>query len=166
MQIRPIGIISTPFKEPKGTPIQPVFAEEDHGTAEVLPEYSDALADLAGFERVWLIYWFDRVGPVQLRVTPFRDTVAHGLFATRVPCRPNPIGLSCVRLREVRGNTLVFSGADMLDGTPLLDIKPYVPGFDAFPGIRAGWFDKPGTDRTHADGRFAGQGAGAPVATE
>ena len=101
------------------------------------------------------MYWFDRTLPVKLRVVPFRDVVEHGVFAVRAPCRPNPIGLSCVRLVSVRRRTLTFLGADMLDGTPLLDIKPYVPEFDAFPSSCAGWLDKRSSNRTHADGRFA-----------
>ncbi len=88
---------------------------------------------------------------------PFRDTTERGVFATRAPCRPNAIGLSCVRLLSVAGNVLTIGGVDILDGTPLLDIKPYVPKFDAFPNSRAGWCDQsPPSARTHADDRFLG----------
>jgi tRNA-Thr(GGU) m(6)t(6)A37 methyltransferase TsaA len=150
-----IRVIHTPFRQVKGAPIQPVFAPAAEGTVELLPEYADGLTDLAGFERVWLVYWLDRTGPARLRVIPFRDTIDHGIFATRAPCRPNPIGLSCVRLIAVAGNVLTVADVDMLDGTPLLDIKPYVPQFDAFPSVRAGWLDS-SQNNTHADGRFVG----------
>ena len=152
----PIGVIRSPYHQPAGTPIQPVFAGAVEGTVELLPQFLDGLQDLAGFERIWLIYWLDRAPAARLRVVPFLDTVERGLFATRAPCRPNPIGLSCVRLLAVRGNVLTFYGADILDGTPLLDIKPYVPRFDAFGAARAGWFEQQTTGNTHADGRFTG----------
>jgi len=151
-----IGIIRSPFKEPTGMPIQPVFAEGTEGFVEVLPQYADGLRDLDGFERLWLLYSFHRAPPGPLRVVPFRDTTERGVFATRVPCRPNAIGLSCVRLLSVAGNILTICGVDILDGTPLFDIKPYVPKFDAFPNSRAGWCDQsPPSTRTHADDRFA-----------
>jgi tRNA (adenine37-N6)-methyltransferase len=152
--IRPIGVIHTPHQGQPGTPIQPVYAEGMRGTATLLEPYVDALADLDGFERVWLVYEFDRARPWQPRVVPYRDTTARGLFATRAPARPNPIGLSVVRLVSIDGPVLTFDGADMLDGTPLVDIKPYVPEFDAHPGSRAGWIDLLASARTRADGRF------------
>jgi len=151
---KPIGVVHSPFREAQGTPIQPVYAGETQFEVELLPEYIDGLRDLAGFERIWLICWFDRAPASRLVVVPFRDSTERGLFATRAPSRPVPIGLSCVRLLEIRGNVLVCTGADILDGTPLLDIKPYVPEFDAFPKSRAGWFDHSRESRTHADGRF------------
>ena len=153
--LKPIGIIHTPFREVEGTPIQPVFAEDAAGTVTVFPEFAEGLKDLAGFERVWLIFEFDRGAKMRLSVVPFRDTQEHGVFATRSPCRPNPIGLSCVRLIGIEGTTLTVAGVDMLDGTPLLDVKPYVPAFDAFLESRAGWFDAQRTQRTRADSRFA-----------
>jgi len=149
-----IGWIRSPFKEPAGTPIQPAFSEATQGTVEVLAEYAEALSDLDGFERIWLLYWLDRAPVPRLRVVPFRDKVERGLFATRAPCRPNPIGLSCVRLLGVRDNLLTVGGVDILDGTPLLDIKPYVPEYDAFPHSRAGWLEDHSNSRTRADDRF------------
>jgi len=152
--LRAIGTIRTPFTEASGTPIQPAFGTGIEGTVDVLPPYADALQDIEGFERLWLVYWLDRVGPFAPRVVPYRDTVEHGLFATRSPARPNPIGLSVVRLIERRGCVLRVSDLDILDGTPLLDIKPYVPAFDCHPGSKAGWFEGRREARTVADGRF------------
>ena len=153
-QLMAIGLIHSPFKEPGGTPIQPSFAEGTEGIVEVFPEYAEGLHDLDGFERIWLLYWFDRASSLCLRVVPFRDEVQRGLFATRAPCRPNPIGLSCVRLLSIKHNVLTIGGVDILDGTPLLDIKPYVPEYDAFPQSRAGWLENCGNGRTLADSRF------------
>lgn len=154
IQFHPIGVIHTPHQEPVGTPIQSRFAEGVQGTVQLLPEYADALQDLDGFERLWLIYQFHRANPWKARVIPFRDTVERGLFATRAPNRPNSLGMSVVRLVAVRDCTITVEGVDMLDGSPLLDIKPYVPDFDAHPDARAGWFDRSSSVRTHADDRY------------
>jgi tRNA-Thr(GGU) m(6)t(6)A37 methyltransferase TsaA len=113
-----------------------------------------ALADVDGFERLWLVYYFDRAAAFQSRVVPYRDTRERGLFATRSPCRPNPIGMSAVSLLGRERNVLRVRGLDILDGTPLLDIKPYVPAFDAHPASRAGWLDECQEDRQMADERF------------
>ena len=112
------------------------------------------MQDLDGFERIWLLYWFDRATPAQLVVTPYLDTVPRGLFSTRAPARPNPIGLSAVRLLGIVGGTLQVEGLDVLDNTPLLDIKPYVPAFDAFQAKRIGWCARVRSISTAADGRF------------
>jgi tRNA-Thr(GGU) m(6)t(6)A37 methyltransferase TsaA len=152
--MRPIGIIHSPFEEPSGTPIQSAVAEGVEGWVEVFEEYAAGLKDLEGFDRIWLLYQFDRAGPARLVITPFRDTVPRGVFSTRAPCRPNPIGMSAVRLERIEGNVLHVRDVDILDGTPLLDIKPYVPRFDHFAVGRCGWLDRPGSDRTVADGRF------------
>lgn len=152
---RPIGVIRSPHATPPGTPIQPRMARGVEGTVELRPEYVDGLKDLAGFDRIWLVYWLDRAPEPRLRVTPFRDTVERGLFATRAPCRPNAIGLSPVRLLGIEGNVLRVAELDVLDGTPLLDIKPYSPQFDCYPEARAGWLDDAGPDaRRTADDRF------------
>jgi tRNA-Thr(GGU) m(6)t(6)A37 methyltransferase TsaA len=153
-QVRPIGVIHSAFTEAVGTPIQPTYAQEAAGQVVIAEPYADALDDIEGFERLWLIYWMDRVGGFQARVTPYRDTRAHGLFATRAPCRPNPIGLSAVRLVRREGRILHVADVDILDGTPLLDIKPYVPEFDAQPRSRAGWLEESGEGRRLADARF------------
>lgn len=136
-----IGTIRTPHRQQAGTPIQPTYADGMRGTVEVLEIYADALADLEGFERIWLLYLLDRAKPWTAHVIPFRDTIARGLFATRVPARPNPIGMSAVRLVAIEGRILHIEGVDMLDQTPLIDIKPYVSEFDAHPGARAGWYE-------------------------
>jgi tRNA-Thr(GGU) m(6)t(6)A37 methyltransferase TsaA len=161
-QLTVIGVIHSPFREPAGTPIQPAFAQGAQGTVEVFPEYAAAIEDLDGFERIWLLYWFDRAPPPRLRVVPFRDEVPRGLFATRAPCRPNPIGLSSVRLLRIECNRLTVADVDMLDGTPVLDIKPYVPEFDAFGQSRAGWLDQHGAGRVRADRRFESGAAHDP----
>jgi tRNA-Thr(GGU) m(6)t(6)A37 methyltransferase TsaA len=154
MDFRPIGTIHSPYQSAVGTPIQPAYAEQAEGLVIVYEEYEPALADIEGFERIWLIYWLDRAGPFQHLVVPYRDTREHGLFATRSPCRPNPIGMSAVRLLGRDGRFLRVSDVDILDGTPLVDIKPYVPEFDAHPSSKAGWLDDRREDRQVADGRF------------
>jgi tRNA (adenine37-N6)-methyltransferase len=138
--MKPIGVIRTPFTEPKGMPVQPTFSQAA-GRVEVLAEYAEGLQYLDAFSHVILIYVLHRAEGYALRVKPFLDDVARGLFATRYPCRPNPIGLSTVRLLSRQDNRLEVEGIDVLDGTPLLDIKPYVPNFDAVTDAHAGWYD-------------------------
>ncbi|HTP25225.1 MAG TPA: tRNA (N6-threonylcarbamoyladenosine(37)-N6)-methyltransferase TrmO [Anaeromyxobacteraceae bacterium] len=154
IHLRVIGRIRSPFVEAAGTPIQPIYAQGAEGQVIVDGQLSDALADIEGFERLWLIYWMDRAAAFRSRVTPYRDTRVHGLFATRSPCRPNPIGLSVVRLVRREGSVLHVANLDVLDDTPLLDIKPYVPEFDAHPSSKAGWLETCAVDRRLADGRF------------
>jgi tRNA (adenine37-N6)-methyltransferase len=154
LRLRPIGRIRTPFPAPPATPIQPSRAAGAPGTVEVFEEYAAGLKDLDGFERVWLIYWLDRAPAPQLVVVPFLDICERGIFATRSPARPNAIGMSAVRLLRVVGNTLEVADVDIVDGTPLLDIKPYVTEFDSHPGTRSGWFDSAPVQRSLADNRF------------
>lgn len=154
MNLQPIGVIHSPHKEAAGTPVQASLAAGVEGTVEVFPQFAAGLKDLEGFERIWLVYWFDRAKQPELVVTPYLDTVAHGLFATRAPCRPNPIGFSAVRLLEVRDNLLRVDGLDVLDNTPLLDIKPYIPAFDVFAARRIGWCDNLKSNSIGADSRF------------
>ena len=154
ISLRVIGRIRTPFVEATGTPIQPAYARGAEGQVIVDDPFAAALDDIEGFERVWLVYWMDRVTTFQPRVVPYRDTKEHGLFATRSPCRPNPIGMSVVRLVRRDERVLHVADVDILEDTPLLDIKPYVPEFDAHPSSKAGWFDACGVDRQVADGRF------------
>ncbi|MBO8174689.1 MAG: tRNA (N6-threonylcarbamoyladenosine(37)-N6)-methyltransferase TrmO [Thermococcus sp.] len=138
---KPIGIIHTPFKEPRGVPIQPSAARGIEGKVEVFPEYVRGLKDLEGFSHVILIYHFHLAKPSSLLVKPYMDDEYHGVFATRAPSRPNPIGLSIVRLVRVEGNILHVRDVDIVDGTPLLDIKPYVPDFDVREVERIGWLE-------------------------
>jgi tRNA-Thr(GGU) m(6)t(6)A37 methyltransferase TsaA len=154
IQLRPIGVIHSPFTEAEGTPIQTRFAGDTEGSVEVFEEFVPGLRDLDGFERIWLIYWFDRSRPFKLMVKPYLDTTERGLFATRAPSRPNPIGISCVKLLEMQGNILRIAGVDILDGTPLLDIKPYVAEFDSFGNTRSGWLDIVKDPKKKADNRF------------
>jgi tRNA-Thr(GGU) m(6)t(6)A37 methyltransferase TsaA len=154
VRFKPIGKITSPFPEPAGTPIQPSRAGNAEGTVEIFDEYVDGLKDLDGFERIWLIYWLDRAPAPRLLVTPFLDDSERGVFATRAPARPNAIGMSAVRLLRVRGNTLEVAEIDIVDGTPLLDIKPCVAEFDCHPVKRSGWFDQANRRRSVADDRF------------
>ena len=156
IQYRPIGIIHSPFKGPHGVPIQPKAAEEIKGTVELFDEFKEGLADLDGFSHVILIYHFHLSEGYTLKVKPFLDDTPRGLFATRAPRRPNPIGVSVVPLVRIDGATLYVSNLDIVDGTPLLDIKPYVPEFDKQTDIRVGWLT--GKSRrvkdTFSDDRF------------
>jgi len=138
----PIGIIHSPFKEPKGTPIQPAGAEDIDGTVEVFPEYAEGLKDVEGFSHIILIYHFHLSKKSPLKVKPYMDNNAHGVFAMRGPSRPNPIGISIVRLVRIEENILHIRDVDIVDGTPLLDIKPYVPEFDIREVKKSGWLDK------------------------
>ena len=156
IKYRPIGIIHSPFKEPKGTPIQPTGARNIDATVELFPEYVEGLKDLEGFSHIILIYHFHLSKHTSLRVKPYMDDELRGVFATRAPSRPNPIGISVVRLVKVEGNILHIQDVDAVDGTPLLDIKPYVPEFDTREAYKIGWLEK----RVHRlretkdDGRF------------
>jgi tRNA-Thr(GGU) m(6)t(6)A37 methyltransferase TsaA len=144
----PIGVIRTPFGEEDEIPIQPVFSQAT-GQVEVFAEFSDGLDGIEGMSHVILLYLLDRSEGYSLRVKPFLDDRMRGLFATRHPRRPNPIGLSVVRLLGRQGACLEVEGIDVLDGTPLLDIKPYVPDFDLKSDARAGWYeDRPEGGRT------------------
>ncbi len=151
---RQIGVIHSPHKEAEGTPIQPCYASGAEGTVELFQEYAEALDDIEGFERIWLLYVFNRSDGWQPKVIPFRDTNPHGIFATRAPRRPNPLGISCVRLLKADGLKLHVREIDILDGAPLLDIKPYAPQYDSYPQARAGWLDSAASPLEFADRRF------------
>jgi len=139
IQFTAIGIIHSPLKVSRGAPIQPRYARGIEGRIEIFPEYVAGLADLAGFSHITLIYYFHKAKGCSLRVVPFLDDNEHGVFATRSPHRPNPIGISVVKLLDVRDNILRICDIDALDGTPLLDIKPFVPEFFDRENIRLGW---------------------------
>ncbi len=138
-QINSIGVIHSQFTAKETAPIQGAFQPDVEGKVEVFAEFTEGLQDIDMFSNIILIYHFDRAGEVQLVRPPFLDDAPHGIFATRHPCSPNGIGLSVVRLCRRDGNILLVRGVDVLDGTPLLDIKPYVPRFDSFPEATEGW---------------------------
>jgi tRNA (adenine37-N6)-methyltransferase len=141
LTLTPIGIIRSMHRDVARTPIQPVCAVGSAGRVEVFEAYAEGLADIEGFSHLHLLYWLHRAAPASLTVTPFLEDVPHGTIATRTPTRPNPLGLSVVRLVERRGRMLFVEDLDVLDGTPLLDIKPYVERFDVRVGTRGGWTD-------------------------
>ena len=153
---KPIGIIRSPFKKPEGTPIQPKAAKGVKGTVEIFPEYEEGLRDIEGFSHVILIYHFHLAKPAKLLVKPFMDENLHGIFATRAPNRPNPIGISVVKLIKRIGCKIQIENVDILDGTPLLDIKPYVPDFDIYDTHHIGWLEENIEKLPEAkdDGRF------------
>ena len=142
IEFTPIGIIHSPYKSPENMPIQPAGSENKEARVEVFEKYRAGLKDLDGFSHVILIYHFHKSREYNLHVTPFLDQVQRGLFATRAPRRPNSIGLSVVELLSIRNNHLFIKNPDMLDGTPLLDIKPFVPAFDQPEKCRVGWIEK------------------------
>jgi tRNA-Thr(GGU) m(6)t(6)A37 methyltransferase TsaA len=142
IEYHPIGIIHSPFTELSGMPIQPAGAAGVEGTVEVFPKYNDGLKDLEGFSHIIMLYHFHRSKGFKLHVVPFMDSTPRGVFATRAPKRPNPIGLSVIKLQKIQDNILYVENVDILDGTPLLDIKPYVPEFDEQIEVRAGWLEE------------------------
>lgn len=138
---KPIGVIHSEHVVAERTPVQPVYARGCKGRVEVFPDWAAGLRDLEGFSHIYLIYYFHLCGPARLVVKPFLQDVERGLFSTRAPCRPNPIGLSVVELLSRDENTLYVDNLDILDGTPLLDIKPYTRRFDRMETTRNGWQD-------------------------
>ena len=138
----PIGVIRSEHIIPEATPIQPVYAKGSRGRAEIFPEFAEGLRDLEGFSHVYLVYHLHAAGPAKLAVKPFLQDIERGIFATRAPCRPNAIGLSVVELVRRDGNILYLDGLDILDGTPLLDVKPYTAKFDRVETTRNGWQDE------------------------
>jgi len=136
---KPIGVIQSPFATSAGMPIQPTGAKGVRGTVTINRDYLEGLKDLEGFSHLILIYHFHLSTDFTLSVFPFLDNSPRGVFATRAPKRPNPIGLSVVKLTRIEKDTLYIENVDIIDGTPLLDIKPYVPAFDVFENARVGW---------------------------
>ncbi len=153
---KPIGIVHSPFKKPEGTPIQAVADKNTGAVIEIFPEYAEGLRDLESFSHLYILFHLHLAGADSLLVVPFLDTKPHGVFATRSPARPNKIGLSVVLLERISGNHLYVKNIDILDGSPVLDIKPYISQFDVFESSKSGWFD----DHMHKlekqkdDGRF------------
>lgn len=157
IQYQPIGIIHSPFSKLTGMPIQPRGAKSVKGTVEIYPEFVNGLKDLDGFSHIILIYHFHKVSEYKLIVTPFLDSKPHGIFATRAPKRPNTIGLSVIKLLKIDGGILNVENIDVLDGTPLLDVKPYVPEFDQFKVDSVGWLQqaKNRVENHKSDHRFS-----------
>lgn len=153
---KPIGIVHSPFKEPNGTPIQPTGAAGIDARVELFAEYSEGLKDLNGFSHIILICHFHLSKKGSLKVKPFLDSKVRGVFATRSPSRPNPIGLSIVRLVKIEENILYIQDVDIVDGTPLLDIKPYIPALEERESVKVGWLEKklPRFSISRDDGRF------------
>ena len=141
IEYEPIGYVRSPFKEPSGVPIQTKAGSDIEGEVEILDRYVEGISDLEGFSHIFLLTHLHAHQGYRLRVIPFLDDVERGVFSTRAPKRPNPIGLHLVRLRSVEGNVLKIMDIDMIDGTPVLDIKPYIPQGDERKGCRIGWLE-------------------------
>ncbi|OPY93243.1 MAG: putative tRNA (adenine(37)-N6)-methyltransferase [Syntrophaceae bacterium PtaU1.Bin231] len=153
VQDRAIGVIHSEHLIPEKTPIQPVYAGMCMGRVEIFPEFAEGLRDLEGFSHVYLIYHFHQAAPAKLIVKPFLQDVERGVFSTRAPCRPNTVGLSVVELLRREGNVLFIQGVDILDGTPVLDIKPYTTKFDLNWTRCNGWQDEVDDETAAVRGR-------------
>ena len=155
--LKPIGVIHSPFKTVDNMPIQPIGAENVKAVIELYKEFEEGLKDLEGFSHITLIYHLHKVVDFKLQVMPFMDIETHGIFATRSPLRPNAIGLSTVKLIRIENNLLYIENADILDGTPLLDIKPFIAQFDNRENAKSGWLDRRWKDKNRkliSDDRF------------
>ena len=155
----PIGTIHSPSTELSGMPIQPTSENSAKGYIDILPEFVEGLKDLDGFSHIYLIYAFHKITQAKLTVTPFLDTEMHGIFATRAPSRPNPIGLSLVKLVSIDQARVHIDQVDVLDGTPLLDLKPFIPTFEPQEEVRVGWLEgkRDRVQKTKSDRRFLGK---------
>ena len=155
-KIKSIGTIHSPFSSIEDMPIQPKGAAKIEGHVFVDEQYCEGLQDLEGFSHIYLLYHFHAVTRTELLVTPFMDTQKRGVFATRSPLRPNHIGISIVKLIDIEGNKVVVEGIDVLDGTPLLDIKPYIEKFDGVTGSTSGWMQASDEEvsKKRSDNRF------------
>ncbi len=150
---KPIGVVRSPYVWRDEAPRQASVGEAQTGVIVLRPGMQNTLASLLGFDYLWVLFWFHHSNGWKHQVVPPRDTVKRGVFATRSPDRPNPIGMSAVRLLAVVGTKLRIRGLDLLDGTPVLDLKPYIPAYDAFPDAKAGWVDamkEPGPDHRYS----------------
>ena len=154
LTIKPIGFIETEFEEKSGIPIQSTFGKEYQGVINLFSEYSDGLKDLDQISHIYLLYHFHQHSDYNLVVRPYMDETPRGLFATRAPKRPSGIGLSIVEIIKIKENKIFFKGVDMLNKTPLLDIKPYVPDIDCHPHARSGWYDLVKNKKRVSDDRF------------
>lgn len=153
----PIGLVHSPFKKPEGTPIQAAASVNTEAVIEIFPEFSEGLLDLEQYSHIYVLYHLHLSQKKGLTVIPFLDTKPHGVFATRSPARPNPIGVSVVILERIEGNLLYVKNIDILDGSPILDIKPYIPQFDVFETSKNGWLGTQihNMDNQKDDGRFS-----------
>lgn len=156
ISLEPIGFISTPFKAKEGMPIQSRLAKGAKGRIELKEEFVPGLLDLDGFSHIILVYYFHESKDFKLQVEPFLENKKHGVFATRAPKRPNAIGMSVVKLLRIDNNILEVQNIDVLDGTPLLDIKPYIPQFDIHQVEKSGWIEDKESDMKDikSDDRF------------
>jgi tRNA-Thr(GGU) m(6)t(6)A37 methyltransferase TsaA len=154
-KFEPIGLIHSPYKKPEGVPIQPVFSDGITAKIEVYPEFQEGLKDLDGFSHIILLYVFHKSKDYRLLCRPFLDNKERGLLSTRAPKRPNPIGLSVVELIKIEENIITIGSPDVIDNTPLLDIKPYVDDFDLKKKVKSGWYDTAeNRQQIKADKRF------------
>jgi tRNA-Thr(GGU) m(6)t(6)A37 methyltransferase TsaA len=142
IKIKPIGVIRTPYKDPEEVPIQGKFEKTVKGRIKLLPKYQPGLKDIEGFSHIILIYYFHKAKQEKIIAKPFLEDEFHGIFAIRSPMRPNHIGISVVKLEKVKNNEITFSEVDMLDNTPLLDIKPFISHYDSRKNVKSGWLDK------------------------
>ncbi|MCK4888183.1 MAG: tRNA (N6-threonylcarbamoyladenosine(37)-N6)-methyltransferase TrmO [Planctomycetes bacterium] len=156
MNIETIGLVHSPFKQVEGVPIQPTAAKDVKGTIEIKQQFAEGLSDLDGFSHIVVLFGFHLSTGCKLKVKPFLDDNLRGVFSTRAPNRPSQIGLSIVTLEKVKGRTLHISGMDMIDGTPILDIKPYLPMLNPNGDIKIGWLENAHRQFEHkkADGRM------------
>lgn len=156
-QVRSIGVLHTKFNSQKGTPIQSGSAQSEKGVIEVFPEFVQGLDDLDGFSRLWVLYRFNRIPGESLKVVPYLDTRTRGVFSTRSPRRPNLLGMAVVKIDEIKDGRISISGVDMLDKTPVVDIKPYIPDFDHHEASKIGWYAESArkSQKVLADDRFA-----------
>ncbi len=141
IRIKPIGVVHSPFKDPVGVPKDSTDGMNYRGTVEIFPEYKEGLKDLDGFSHIIILFYFHKSEYSHLIVKPFLDDTLRGVFSTRSPHRPNYIGLSLVELQKIEDNIIYIKGIDMIEGTPVLDIKPYIPEFESNEGIRIGWLE-------------------------
>ncbi len=153
---KPIGIVHSPFTKPEGTPIQSAVSKNSEAIINIFPEFVEGLKDLEHFSHIYILFHLHLAEKKELTVIPFLDTIPHGVFATRSPGRPNSIGISVVCLDKIEGDKLFVKNIDILDGSPVLDIKPYIPQFDVFETSKNGWFEKNvhKMDSQKDDGRF------------
>jgi tRNA-Thr(GGU) m(6)t(6)A37 methyltransferase TsaA len=141
MKFKAIGIIHSPYKTVENMPVQTSASKNVEAEIEIFDQYKEGLSDLDGFSHIYVIFFLNMVREPKLKVIPFLDTVERGIFATRSPARPNPVGLSLAELVSVKGNRIIIRGVDMLDGSPVIDIKPYVPDFEICDNVKKGWFE-------------------------